>query len=119
MWDQYAVWHRILLAVVIAAAAFFLLRRHDASGAGLPSESVTAGHRLAEAWCEECHAIGPIATETKRGPPAFAAVPHRRSTTALSIKVFLQTSHPTMPNIIVNPSQADDLANYILSLRRE
>ena len=40
------------------------------------------------------------------------------STTALSLKVFMKTSHHRMPNLIITPAQADDLTNYILSLKR-
>ncbi len=119
MLNQHAVWRRALLIVVIVMTALFLLRQHQANGTGLPSESITAGHRLAEAWCMECHVVGAIATGTKKVPPDFVAVANRPSTTTLWLKVFLKTSHPTMPNIIVGPSEADDLANYIMSLKRD
>ena len=36
----------------------------------------------------------------------------------LSLKVFLQTSHRSMPNLVMMPGHADDLVNYILSLKR-
>jgi cytochrome c len=36
-----------------------------------------------------------------------------------SLKVFFQTSHRNMPNLIITPAQADDLVNYILSLKRD
>ncbi|MGY3584316.1 cytochrome c [Bradyrhizobium sp. USDA 4341] len=119
MLNQHLVWRRALPIVVIAMAALFLLRLHQANGAGQPSESITAGHRLAEAWCMECHVVGPIATGVKKVPPDFIAIANRPSTTTLWLKVFLKTSHPTMPNIIVGPSEADDLANYIMSLKRD
>ncbi|MDH6687091.1 c-type cytochrome [Bradyrhizobium elkanii] len=119
MLNRYVVWRRALLVVLIVAAALFLLRLHQANGAEQPAESVAAGHRLAEAWCMECHAIGPIITGVKKVPPDFAAVADRPSTTTLSLKVFLKTNHPTMPNIIIGPSEADDLANYIMSLKRD
>jgi cytochrome c len=51
-------------------------------------------------------------------PPDFTAIANRPSTTALSLKVFFKTSHRRMPNLIIAPEQADDLANYILSLKR-
>ena len=40
------------------------------------------------------------------------------STTALSLKVFLQSSHKDMPNLILKPAEADDIIAYILSLKR-
>jgi len=37
--------------------------------------------------------------------------------TALALLVWLRTSHPSMPNIILMPETADDIIAYILSLR--
>ena len=50
--------------------------------------------------------------------PDFKEIANRTSTTGLSLKVFLQTSHPSMPNLILKPDESDDLINYILSLKR-
>ena len=52
-----STWIHIASAVIIALVALFFIRPHDASGAILPQDSAAAGHRLAEAWCKECHAI--------------------------------------------------------------
>jgi cytochrome c len=49
---------RICLALIMALAALFVVRLHSASGATLSQDSVAAGHRLADAWCKGCHAIG-------------------------------------------------------------
>ena len=105
-------------AVVIALVALFFMRPHDASGATLSEDSPAAGHRLAEAWCKECHAIEAAPTRQGAAASDFADIASRPSTTALSLKVFLRTNHPSMPNIIIAPDQADDLVNYILSLKR-
>jgi cytochrome c len=111
-------WLQILIVVVVALAVLLFVRLHNASGAPLPSDSVSAGHRLAEAWCKDCHAIEPMTVGIRGGPPDFTDIANRPSTTELSLKVFFRTSHHRMPNIIIAPEQADDLANYILSLRR-
>ena len=111
-----STWLHISIAVLCALAVLLFLRVRHASGATLPSDSASAGHRLAEAWCKDCHAIE-AAGARGRGPD-FVAIANRTSTTALSLKVFFQTSHRQMPNLIIAPDQADDLANYILSLKR-
>ena len=49
----------------------------------------------------------------------FAEVANLPSTTALSLKVFLQTSHKEMPNFSLKPAEADDIIAYILSLKRK
>jgi mono/diheme cytochrome c family protein len=111
-------WTRIALAVVVALAALFLIRLHNARGATLPLDSAAAGHRLADAWCKECHAIEAATDDAARAAPAFAKIANLPSTTALSLKVFLHTSHPSMPNLVFTPDETDDLVNYILSLKR-
>jgi cytochrome c len=108
----------MFLAVGLALAALFFIRLHNASGATLSSDSASAGHRLADAWCKDCHAIEATTTGATSGPPAFTAIAEQPSSTELSLKVFLRTSHRSMPNLVITPSQADDLVNYILSLKR-
>jgi cytochrome c len=112
-----SVWIHTTLAILIALVAlFFYLRK--ASGTILPSDSAAAGHRLAEGWCKECHAIEAAAAGKATAAPAFVDIANRLSTTELSLKVFLRTSHPSMPNLVIAPKQTDDLVNYILSLKR-
>src|SRR5258707_11404959 len=113
-----STWLHILIAAVGALTVLLFVRLHDASGAPLPLESISAGHRLAEAWCKDCHAIEPMMVGARGSPPDFTAIANRSSTTGLSLKVFMKTSHHRMPNLIITPAQADDLTNYILSLKR-
>lgn len=110
--------NHIAPAVIIALGALLLIHPHNARCATLSEDSVAAGHRLAGAWCRECHAIEATPMGNATVAPDFAEIASRPSTTALSLKVFLRTNHPSMPNIIIAPDQADDLANYILSLKR-
>ena len=64
-----STWLHILIAVVVALAALLFVRLHNASGAPLPSDSASAGHRLAEAWCKDCHAIEAVTAGARgRGP---------------------------------------------------
>ena len=107
------VWIRVLLAAAIALAALFFIRLHNASG-----DSASAGHRLAAAWCKDCHSIEAATAGARSGPPDFTGIANQPSTTALSLRVFLQTSHPSMPNIMLKPDESDSLVNYILSLKR-
>ena len=111
-------WIHLFLAVGLALAALFFIRLHNAGGDTQPSDNASTGHRLAEAWCKDCHAIEAATTGATSGPPDFTAIANQPSSTALSLKVFLQTSHRSMPNLVMTPGQADDLVNYILSLKR-
>lgn len=72
-----------------------------------------AGRRLAEGVCLQCHS----ADSGPKRAPTFAAVAAMPSTTAQALGVFLKTSHPTMPNIMLSDNERDDVIAYILSLR--
>jgi cytochrome c len=78
---------------------------------------VDRGRTLAKAWCAECHLVekgtfGIFAAD-------FVEVANLPSTTALSLRVFLQSSHKEMPNFSLKPAEADDIIAYILSLKRQ
>ena len=49
--------------------------------------------------------------------PAFREIANTSGMTATAIRVFLRTSHPKMPNLILTPEETDDVIAYILSLR--
>ena len=105
------MWRTIRLAVLLAVFA----------GGGIAiAQSIgdpAAGRRLAEAWCTECHAIGPKTVEGSTRAPDFAEVAKRPSTTALSLNVFLRSNHENMPNFILKRGEADDIVAYILTLK--
>ncbi len=104
------MWRTITLAALSAALA---------GGGGAGAQELgdpAAGRRLAEAWCMECHAIGPKTLQGNRPGPDFVVVANRPSTTPLSLNVFLRSNHDNMPNFILTRSQADDIVAYILTL---
>ena len=110
-------WVHIALVTLAAVVALLLILR-QASGAAPGADSAAAGHRLAEAWCRTCHVIEATTAGASNAAPDFVQVANLPSTTALSLKVFLRTSHPSMPNLVLTPDQTDDVVNYILSLKR-
>jgi mono/diheme cytochrome c family protein len=69
-----------------------------------------AGERLAAANCATCHGA-------QRRAPAFTTIAAMPSTTQTSLGVFLQTSHASMPNLILSAADRNNLTAYILSLR--
>jgi mono/diheme cytochrome c family protein len=68
------------------------------------------GRAVAEAMCSECHG--------RNGVPGLRAIAHVPSTTALSLRVALQTTHTRtkMPNLVLTRRETDDVIAYILSL---
>ncbi|WP_298243882.1 cytochrome c [uncultured Bradyrhizobium sp.] len=107
------------LAVLVALSVLFLLSVvHTAAGAPRSGpRAIAEGHRLAQAWCETCHAVEPHMAGFFDEAPSFQAIADRSGTTALSLKVFWRTSHRNMPNLVIPQEQADVLSAYILSLR--
>ncbi|MDD1535918.1 MULTISPECIES: cytochrome c [unclassified Bradyrhizobium] len=107
------------IALLIALSLLFLFSVvHTAAGAPRSGpRAVAEGHRLAQAWCQSCHAVEPGMAGWFDEAPSFQAIADRSGTTALALKVFWRTSHHNMPNIVILPEQADVLSAYILSLK--
>lgn len=107
------------IVILIALSLLFLFSVvHTAAGAPRPgSRTIAEGQRLAQAWCQSCHAVERRMTDFFDEAPSFQAIADRQGTTALSLKVFWRTSHRNMPNLVISPEQADALSAYILSLR--
>ena len=49
--------------------------------------------------------------------PAFREIANTPGMTATAMRVFLTSSHPKMPNLILTLEEIADLTAYILSLR--
>lgn len=77
--------------------------------------NIESGRSLAHAWCAECHRVEPGRFGIFAAD--FAEVANLPSTTALSLRVFLQSNHKEMPNFSLKPGEADDIIAYILSLK--
>jgi len=77
-----------------------------------------AGRRLAAGRCSACHAGDPSMDEPVMGARTFAEIANQQITTSYRIRTFLRTSHATMPNYILSPDEIDDIAAYIMSLKR-
>jgi mono/diheme cytochrome c family protein len=78
--------------------------------------NIASGRTLARAWCAQCHRIEPGASGIFAAD--FGEVANLPSTTALSLRVFLQSNHKEMPNFSLKPAEADDIIAYILSFKR-
>jgi mono/diheme cytochrome c family protein len=86
-----------------------------------PQRTATAdqarGRILAEQQCSHCHAVKRDEVSSDPEAPSFAEVAAEPSITEYMLRVFLKTSHPTMPNLIIKPEDVDDLVSYIMSLK--
>ncbi len=80
---------------------------------------IAAGHAFASEACKLCHVVEPEEKSPRNlaiAPP-FRAIANTPGITATALRVFLTSSHPKMPNLILNQQQTTDVIAYILSLR--
>lgn len=75
-----------------------------------------AGFIYAQHYCSKCHGISAEKSPLPQAP-SFRDVAEQPGMTATALTVWLQTSHPTMPNIIVEPQDMRNVVAYILSLK--
>jgi mono/diheme cytochrome c family protein len=112
-------WFHILAVAVVCMVALLVVALHRAGGQIMPRDvnPVTRGQSLVQAWCLACHGVG------RRGGSGldldFVAIAGMPSTTELSLRVFLQSNHRDMPNIIVKGRDLDDIVAFIMSLKRD
>src|SRR5437016_2423709 len=99
-----------MLASALAATAL---------NAAAQDGDVAAGHTFAREACKSCHVVEP----TNASPrivvigPSFQDIANTKGMTATALRVFLTSSHPKMPNLILTPEETSDVIAYILSLR--
>jgi mono/diheme cytochrome c family protein len=77
------------------------------------------GHALAKQVCAQCHAVeaGP-AVSPNAAAPRFEDIANTPGMTDTALSVALHTSHRTMPNVLLDSAQLNDIIDYILSLKR-
>jgi cytochrome c len=99
--------------VPVAILALTVVSAHAQDG------DAAAGHAFAREACNACHVVEVEQQEPRRIVigPAFRDIANTRGMTATALRVFLTTSHPKMPNLILTPEEIADVSAYILSLR--
>jgi mono/diheme cytochrome c family protein len=76
------------------------------------------GHEFVRVACYQCHALekGQHHSPNPKAP-SFSRVAADPKTTAMALRVWLETSHPTMPNLILSEYDKANVIAYILSLK--
>jgi mono/diheme cytochrome c family protein len=103
----------LFLTLLVAAASAL-----PVAALAQPGERA-AGRRLATEMCGECHQVRPNVPVLFQYPPSFQDIARLPSTTRLSLNVFLRSNHKSMPNFIIAKPDADNIIEYILSLKRQ
>ncbi len=105
-----------LVAAVIALSLSQLTTLVSAQEMGDAKKGAT----LAQSVCAECHAVGKEEGSSPNArAPTFASVAATRGMTEMALRVWLQSPHPTMPNLMLDADAKDDVIAYILSLKRK
>jgi mono/diheme cytochrome c family protein len=81
------------------------------------AQDLDHGRRLAQRWCAECHAIGPEPTTFRRAPP-FAALAYKDNITIETLRAFLLMPHATMSNVPLSDTDAQDIAAFIIAMKK-
>ncbi len=81
---------------------------------------IQAGAAYAKEVCAACHAVLPNEQISPLPEaPTFQSVAKTPGMTEMALTVWLQSSHPTMPNIVLEPDDMRNVVAYIRSLDRE
>jgi mono/diheme cytochrome c family protein len=88
-----------------------------AGNAATFAQDVEHGQRLSERWCSECHATGPGPGKSSR-MLSFAAIAARPGITSDMISSFLLLPHATMPNLPLRRKDAEDIAAFIMEMKK-
>lgn len=88
-----------------------------ASPANAQEADVAAGKAYAEQVCAQCHAVeAGEDLSSAEGATPFQEVANTPGMTEYALSVWLQSSHPTMPNIVLEQDELRNVVAYIRSL---
>lgn len=92
------------------------------------AQSAEAGQKLAVQICSRCHAVlrgeganpkpEPLPFRTIGRPLPFEDIANTPGVTKMALYAWLTSSHPTMPNIVLDKEQLTNVVAYILSLKK-
>ncbi len=104
-----------LAAPLVALAVALVVLPLASAGA----QDIARGQALAERWCANCHVVNAAAgTGQSNGLPTFPAIAARPDMNAAILKGAMSATHSRMPDFELGARDQDDLAAYILSLRK-
>jgi mono/diheme cytochrome c family protein len=92
------------------------------------AQNAEAGQNLAVQICSRCHAVlrgeganpkpEPLPFRKIGRPLPFEDIANTPGVTEMALYAWLTSSHPTMPNIVLDKEQLTNVVAYILSLKK-
>lgn len=99
-------------------AAILVLAGTTQSAFAESGGDLNSGATIALTTCASCHAVrrGQLRSPNPMAPN-FTDIATTLGMTDRALRVWLQTSHPTMPNVVLTNQERDDVVTYIMSLK--
>jgi mono/diheme cytochrome c family protein len=110
----------LLLAAALMSftAAFHAVRLGRSLDEAADSGNARKGLAYAQTNCASCHnVLRNAASSPNRKATPFQAIANTPGMSVTALTVWSRTTHPTMPNLVIDATDMDDLIAYILSLR--
>lgn len=86
----------------------------EAQEIGRPAQGLASAQRL----CAQCHAVRKDQVRSpNRDAPPFEAIALTPGMNSIALSAALNTSHQSMPNIMLEPEDRANIIAYILSLK--
>jgi hypothetical protein len=86
-------------------------------GAPVLAADAEKGKRIAQSRCSPCHIVVPIQRQELSNSPPFDQIARKNNLSPAMLAYLILSPHPRM-NMSLSREEADDLAAYIISLRR-
>ncbi len=76
------------------------------------------GRGLAIRWCSSCHLVTADQQRAKAGAPPFATIAQSQNFNSDRLAHLMLSPHPNMAKLALSRAAIDDIAAYILSLKK-
>jgi mono/diheme cytochrome c family protein len=104
------MWCQLIILIGIDASPLSSVQAQQTGDPG-------AGAAFAEEVCAKCHAIDLTGNSPEPTAPPFRDVANTPGISEMALTVWLTTSHPTMPNIVLEKQDLDNVIAFILTLK--
>jgi mono/diheme cytochrome c family protein len=107
-----------LTPLVLTAWLILPLSGLAIDGKTTPAGDAAHGRRLSENWCASCHLVSGEQKSAKKGAPPFATIGQSADFNADRLAYLLYDPHPKMAKLALSRSAIEDIAAYIVSLKK-
>jgi mono/diheme cytochrome c family protein len=99
-------------SLVVAPSAFAIDNNQTATG------DAAYGRGLAIRWCSSCHQVTADQQRSKAGAPPFSTIAQSPGFNGDRLARLMLSPHPNMAKPALSRTAVDDIAVYILSLKK-